>query len=364
MAGAFSQSAMGLAQHGLAVIPLGGDDGKTPLVRHGKWKRRPGKAFLAKLSGQFPDANVGVICALSGVTVVDIDDPTVTDKMVDRCGDTPLKMGTPRGGVHLWYRNNGEQSVVNLRGSDGPGVDVKAAGGLIVAPPSIRPSGEHAGKPYTFLTGSWDDVGELPFAKSGSLPMYDETPIQAPQVIKKGRRNKSLLGQLLKQARACDDFDALLDVARSHNEHFLPPMTDAEVTKTAHSAWNMEISNKNWAGQEVRAVALKSELEKLGGHGDAALLLLTLRAIHGRLGGGEFILSNAITERFGWSIRRLKSAINCLVGQGFIEIAHEGGQGPKDPRIARLPLGEQNAHQYNNNTLSPSPMASEGKTNE
>ena len=118
MAGAFAESAIDLAGHGLAVIPLGGEDGKVPQIKHSTWKRLPGPQILAKLSKQFPDSNVGILCGLSNISVVDIDDPTVTDKMIDRCGDTPLKTATPSGGVHLWYRHNGERSS-NLRESEG-----------------------------------------------------------------------------------------------------------------------------------------------------------------------------------------------------------------------------------------------------
>src|SRR5215471_1633762 len=108
--GAFLEVAMTLARAGLAVLPLGDDDGKKPLVKWRGWKRGPGQGFLEKLIDKFPDANIGVICGLSGVTVVDIDDVCLLSPMIERFGDTPLKIGTPSEGVHLWYRSSGEAS--------------------------------------------------------------------------------------------------------------------------------------------------------------------------------------------------------------------------------------------------------------
>ena len=106
---AFGNAALSLNQHGLAVIPLGGSDGKKPLLAWGTWRHRPGSKFLTELIQRYADANVGVVTQLSGVTVVDIDDPKLIDPMIRRFGDTPLKIGTPSGGVHLWYRMNGER---------------------------------------------------------------------------------------------------------------------------------------------------------------------------------------------------------------------------------------------------------------
>ncbi len=132
----FADAALVLRDHGLAPVPLGGDDGKVPLVRWRTWEHRPGRQFLERLADKHPTANVGVLTGLSGVTVVDVDDPELVDGMLRRFGDTPLVTGTPRGGVHLWYRSTGEGCLTGL---DGLKVDIKGLGGMVVVPPSIRP---------------------------------------------------------------------------------------------------------------------------------------------------------------------------------------------------------------------------------
>src|SRR3954454_24996496 len=157
MSGAFAVAAPGLSRAGLAVVPLGGAKGQTPLVHSWtKWKHPPGPASIEKLSAKHPGANIGIACGLSGVVVVDIDDLSHALAMIERFGDTPLKVQTPRGdGIHLWYRSSGE-GCQNLRDSEGLPVDLKGIGGLVVVPPSTRPSGEFAGRSYTIISGSWD----------------------------------------------------------------------------------------------------------------------------------------------------------------------------------------------------------------
>src|SRR5215831_1143476 len=75
--GAFAKGAETLWRAGLAPIPVGGADGKKPLVaRFTKWKRRPGLSSIRKWITKYPGANVGIVTGpLSGVCVVDIDSP-------------------------------------------------------------------------------------------------------------------------------------------------------------------------------------------------------------------------------------------------------------------------------------------------
>jgi hypothetical protein len=327
MDGAFATSAMSLAKQGLAVIPLGGEDGKVPSVKHGKWTRPPGQQFIRELAGKFPDANIGILCGLSNVTVVDIDDPTLIDTMIERCGDTPLKTATPSGGRHLWYQDNGE-CCSNLRGLEGLDVDVKATGGLVVAPPSVRPAGEYAGKSYTFLTGTWDDINSLPKVRSGSVPAREKVADHSRNTIGEGSRNDTLFRELLRQARHCDDFNALLDVAVPINETFLPPMSDAEVVKTATSAWKKEQDGFNWVGGPSQVVLTDGVHSPLIQHSAALSLYYLLKSSHGARVEPFAICSEAMHECDviqGWGPKRYTNARRTLVELGFLRIVHQGG---------------------------------------
>src|SRR4051794_32233415 len=111
--GPFRDAALDLLARGLAVVPCGGAAGKVPLVEWGGWAKRPGRAFIEKMMRRYPSTNVGIIAGLSGITVVDCDDPVAVAVMIARCGDTPLKVRTPGGGVH-WTSSLGvEGSLTN-----------------------------------------------------------------------------------------------------------------------------------------------------------------------------------------------------------------------------------------------------------
>jgi bifunctional DNA primase/polymerase-like protein len=167
--GAFSATALRLAAAGLAVLPLGGDDGKVPLVKWAHWKSRPGAEFIRTLIATHPSANIGIICGLSGVTVVDIDDLDLVQPMIERFGDTPLRTQTPSGGRHHWYRSAGEECR-NLRKSEGLAIDIKGYGGQVVVPPSVRFNGQFAGRCYALIAGSWEELPRLPKIRPGALP--------------------------------------------------------------------------------------------------------------------------------------------------------------------------------------------------
>jgi hypothetical protein len=215
----FAENAEALWSAGLTPIPLGGDDGKQPLIRgFTKWWRRPALSTVLKWAQRHPNANVGIVTGkLSGVTIVDIDDSSNIDEMIERFGETPLQTETPRGGRHLWYRFSGERSR-NLRPSEDLPVEVKATGTILVVPPSIRPNGEFAGRRYELVEGTWDDLPNLPPLRieAARSPCRDggEPPVPL-RAIQPGRRNNTLFRQLLRHAPHCDDFDALSDVART-----------------------------------------------------------------------------------------------------------------------------------------------------
>jgi hypothetical protein len=167
----FAEKALDYAQRGPAVIRCPGDDGKSPrgaIAGYHRWKKAPGPRSIRKFAVNWGDANIGIIPSLSGLTVADVDEGGKdAEKIIRRAGDTPLIIGTPSGGLHLYYRSNGERSS-NLR-SAGFSVDVRgSSAGIIIVPPSFRRSDC---VPYKFERGNWDDLDRLPYARPGSLSM-------------------------------------------------------------------------------------------------------------------------------------------------------------------------------------------------
>jgi DNA-binding XRE family transcriptional regulator len=316
---------------------------------------------------RWPRANIGIITDLSGVTVVDIDDASLVEPMTTRFGDTPLKTASPSGGVHLWYCHNGEKSG-SLRDSEGLAVDVKGRAGLIIVPPSVRPEGPHAGKPYRFLTGSWDDLKRLPAIRPGSLPGDRDTaagPVTKLHAVRQGQRNDTLFRMLLRQARSCDDFEALVDVARTIADDFEPPLADGEVIKTARSAWDYETNpaKENWAGRGQRIYLTESEIPTLLENPDALALYVKLKMAQGGDPAPRAVCPKAMAEAElipGWrDKRRYKRARDWLVGKGLLRLSHQGGRGAGDPSLFTLsypasPKGASLVPQYNK---TPRPRA-------
>lgn len=90
-----------------------------------------------------PFANIGLACGF-GWFVLDVDPRNFGDETLgeleQRNGELPT---TPRqvtggGGAHILFQI---QDGAKLKGSLGPGIDVKGIGGYIVAAPSVHPSG-------------------------------------------------------------------------------------------------------------------------------------------------------------------------------------------------------------------------------
>lgn len=336
--GPFGREAIRLSQAGIAVIPC---DDKVPLIRYAKMTQPIGLDGLKKLIQKHPSANVGMLTGLSKITVVDIDDPADAQAMIARCGDTPLKVHTPSGGLHLWYRENGEKSS-NLR-SEGLEVDIKGIGGFVVMPPSVRATGQHTGRLYRFIEGSLADLHRLPTAKSGSLPRHESNRRESNCRVKEGSRNNALFRHLCTQAPHCDDFDNLLDVARSFsNEVCDPSLPDAEVVQTAKSAWHMYIEGRLWGnGAEQRAYFTKSEVSQLTAQPygvDAFVLLAKLRLTHWQhedFAASPKAMANAqVISR--WGPQRYRNALGALTEYGALVVVHEGGRGTQDPRRFRF----------------------------
>jgi hypothetical protein len=64
---------------------------------------------------------------------------------------SPVCVGTPSGGIHVWFQSDGR--VRNSQGKIAPGVDVRGDGGYLIVPPSPG---------YRFVQGSLDDIEQLP----------------------------------------------------------------------------------------------------------------------------------------------------------------------------------------------------------
>lgn len=128
--------ALAYARAGLAVLPLA-PRGKVPVTEHGKDDASTDPEQIRAWWARTPFYNVGVRPP-AGVVVLDVDPRS--GGSVEALGETPetWTAATGGGGCHLWFRCGGK---VRGKLEGARGVDIKAATGYVVAPPSVHPSG-------------------------------------------------------------------------------------------------------------------------------------------------------------------------------------------------------------------------------
>jgi hypothetical protein len=217
-AGLFSRWQPQYAAHNIATFPVPiTEEAKRPAVTNYGKVGLPGSAELAS-KRQFEDANAfGFMTGpRSKITVLDVDttDETILANALDQHGQSPLVVRSGSGKFHAYYRHNGERR--KIRPWRGLAIDLLGTGGFVVAPPSEVAKGS-----YSFIQGTLDDLDQLPALRNLDLPQPKQ-----PSAID-GERNNKLWHHCMGAARHVENFDELLDVARTFNDDCLPPLDDS-----------------------------------------------------------------------------------------------------------------------------------------
>jgi hypothetical protein len=300
-AGTFAAWQPRYAEHGIATFPVRVDErGKRPAV---KGYLRLGSKVSEKLALRFPEADAlgFVLGRRSRLTIVDVDttDERVLADALDRHGPTPIIVRSGSGNFQAWYKHNGETRQIRpVR--DRP-IDI-LGGGFVVAPPSRGIKGD-----YQFIQGDLDDLDGLPIMQNVKIASPPLSPALPPiEAVSEGYRNKSLWEHCMRTACTCDNFDNLLDITRTRNAEFLPPLVDAEVVKIAKSAWSYTERGENRFGQTGAWFPTAEANTMIASDQDAFLLLAFLRANNGPQ--RTFMVANGLAGTLGWTRKRLAGA--------------------------------------------------------
>jgi hypothetical protein len=148
---------------GWSVVPLRHRT-KLPLIRWGEFERRAAtEDQIREWWHAWPDANIAVVTGrVSALAVVDAnprhDGQSSLVALQAEHGALPMTVEatTGGGGRHLYFAL--PDILLRSRTAFAPGLDLRAEGGLVVAPPSIHPSG----RPYEWRPGC--GPGEWPLA--------------------------------------------------------------------------------------------------------------------------------------------------------------------------------------------------------
>jgi hypothetical protein len=121
--------------------------GKHPRTQHGLLDATTDEATIRGWWAQWPDAPIGISTGPAKLLVVDIDPRNGgTETWSTLVGANDPMPHTPSsrtggGGDHIYLRSP-SYPVRSKAGAMGPGIDVKADGGYVVAPPSMHSSGD------------------------------------------------------------------------------------------------------------------------------------------------------------------------------------------------------------------------------
>lgn len=241
-----------------------------PMVPHSKrplipWRelrtRMPGAAEVRGWFAAWPSAGVAVVTgAISGLVVLDIDPAHGGAESLaaieERHGAVPptVESRTGGGGRHLYFAHPGGE--VRNRVGLAPGLDLRGDGGIIIAPPSIHPSGKPylwrkghapgeialAPLPVWLLRSRFGDEGQL----GHSLAYWRELVREG---VGEGRRNATLAsftGHLLWHGV---DPDVVMELMLAWNQtRCRPPLPEGEVVRTVQSIERTHRRNQEEGG--------------------------------------------------------------------------------------------------------------------
>jgi KaiC/GvpD/RAD55 family RecA-like ATPase len=190
------------------------------------------------------DPNIGIATGQSGLVVIDIDPRHGGDDSWDtlRRGfakfDT-VEQQTGGGGRQLFFRADHSQQLTsgaNVFGDKFPGIDLRATGGYVVAPPSIHPDGPR----YIWDIGV-DNIVPIPrdilddlFAKQADQRVAPKQALLGK--VPEGKRNVELTriaGQARRHGWNAEMIHAALVVI--NQQACLPPLQDRELWQIANS---------------------------------------------------------------------------------------------------------------------------------
>jgi len=226
---------------GLSVFPVmlrqnGQKFDKKPVVEWTDYQRRFATEEEIRIWCSLLEFNaLGMATGkISGITVLDIDDPSITEY------DSEVKVKTISGGFHLWYKYKpGSRNSVRVGAKL---MDVRGDGGFVVVPPSSL--GE---KKYSWVKYDFAKLVDFPVViqlQKEVKPVFDTLPEAGD-----GNRNETAIrvaGHMVAQTNRQGWETTAWTAFRAWNEHYVtPPLDERELRITFDSATRMEGQKKD-----------------------------------------------------------------------------------------------------------------------
>lgn len=233
---------------GWSIVPIKSKS-KIPLIEWRQYKNQiASEKEIIKWWSKFLDANIGIVTGqVSKLIVVDIDPRNGgSDKEFKRT--ITVKSKTGGGGFHFYFQY--EDGISCLTGIK-LGIDIKADGGIVIAPPSLHESGvpyqwtmsPQAGTQIIALPDFIKDWIKNNKQKSDAKSNWDKNILAG---VSEGTRNDSaasITGKLLhsfpKQEWGSVAWPLLLGWNRNNN----PPLSEQELSIVFESIKKLEVEN-------------------------------------------------------------------------------------------------------------------------
>jgi putative DNA primase/helicase len=184
-------------------------------------------------------SGVGIVTGgLSGVLVLDVDGPEGEAELRKHGHPATPMVRTASGGLHLYFKHPAYEVKTGIRIA--PGLDVKASGGYVVAPPSVGPNG----KRYEWIVPPEEaELADPPEWLSRMLSSRRSKPPAGPvgERISSGERNKvlaSIAGTMRRRGMGEAEILAALEVTNA--QRCESPLEAEEVAKIAASVARYE----------------------------------------------------------------------------------------------------------------------------
>jgi len=252
------------ASLGWRVIPL---TGKVPVQRNwpqaGTTDETQIRAWFGP-GGQFAANNIGIVCGPeSGLLVIDVDPRHGGEEslaaLIAEHGALAITIEslTGGGGRHILYRYPTWAQIGNSAGRMGAGLDVKATGGQVVAPPSIHPE---TGRPYVWELSSQPGETELADPPAWLIKLLLESKPQPKVEIITGQRNARLASHAGRLRAEGDSYESIVKKLLLKNDEFCkPPLAKIEVERIAQSISNYALPAREQPGGNKPAINAKNE---------------------------------------------------------------------------------------------------------
>jgi hypothetical protein len=219
--------------------------GKHPHGRHaphGLKDATGDKAVIRKWFREGQLVNIGIRTGPeSGLLVLDVDPRHGGDESLKELGSLPdtATVATGGGGRHLYFKYPDGMNIRNSAGRLGSGLDIRAAGGYVAAPPSIHVSDGV----YKWLRDPRGGLADLPqhiLEKLIEKPATIKTAAPVTGIIRKGQRNNTFTSFAGAMRRRGMSEEAILAAIRVENRRCEEPLRDAELGTIARSIGKKE----------------------------------------------------------------------------------------------------------------------------